>query len=218
MEVNMYKHKIIKADDKAIWVLQKDWWGLCTIDNWKMYFRKKVPIHRKKPVKLKESDFYNKSYIKWACSYAFDVDFQELYLEWREERKLSTSYKNPFNEASEKRVFNKLNKVTKKIAMAMLDNAIENKWLVLYDLSEKDKEKIIMELRIKKWIESYDDTNKKIEKNKKQQQDILNYIKQNPNLYEEARNYVDEHSPNAEGIFKNTLIKTRVRMLARKAM
>ncbi len=214
----MFEHKIIKADDKAIWLLQKERWGLCSIYDWKMYFKRRLIKPRAKPKVFEEQDFYNKHYVKWACSYAFDPDFKELYLEWRKERKLSKSYKNPFNEASEKRVFKKLSKVTKKIAMAMLDNAIENKWLILYDLQEKEKEKIMMELRVKKSKEENKEMSVDIEKQEKELQKISEYVKSNPGIKEEARKYVDETSPNAEGVFRETLIKTRVRMIARNAI
>lgn len=214
----VYEHKIIVSDDTAIWILQKDWWEMCGVTSLKMYFKRKVKQTRKTPVKTEESLRYNKNIVKKLCNYAFHKDFEELYQEWRDERKLSVSYKTPFNEASEKRVFNKLSKVTKKIAEAMLNNAIQSKWLILYDLQENEKEKILMWLRedkrkednIKWWFETAQD---KI-KAENIVKDIDIYLSKNPKIRSEAISFIEKQSPGAEWQFKEKLVTIKMRALA----
>ena len=71
----MYEHKIIKANDKAIWILQEEWRGLCTIYEDKMYFKKKV-TQTKNTISWKETEqrkefieFYRKNITnKWSYS------------------------------------------------------------------------------------------------------------------------------------------------------
>lgn len=217
----MFEYRKIKHDDSILNIMWKDYWELVQI-LWEVsYWKRKINPTRKKPEKkeFEEQLFYNKSYIKWCCSYVFDDDFQKAYEEWREERKLSPSYKTLYNEASEKRTFNKLAWKPKQISLKMLENASANKWLILYDLQHSEEEQILNKLReqnhkieIKQqWIES----EQEFEKAKEEKQRLNEYIEQNPHIREEAKKYVLENNPWVEWVYRETLIMAKARMIAK---
>lgn len=214
------EYRITKQDDSILNVMWKDSRILTQINDWKMYFYRPVKQVRTKKDTFVEELFYNKNYIKSICSYVFDDDFVELYKEWREERKLSPSYKTPYNEASEKKIFNKLAWKPKQIALKMLENASGNKWLILYDLDKREEEEIITRLRneqhkidvIQKWVVDTSEFNK----NQEERQILNDLIDQNPKIREEAKQYVSEHNPNVEWQYRESLIMTRARMIAKR--
>ena len=218
----MFEYRIIKHDDKILNIMWKDDWELVQIISDKSYWKRKISQTRKKTdkVEFQEELFYNKNYIKSCCSYVFDDDFQEAYKIWREERKLSPSYKTCYNEASEKRTFNKLSWKTKKIAIQMLENASANKWLALFDLDKKEEENILNKLKEEnhkievkqQWINN----EWEVEKIQEEKRKLNEFIENNPRIREEAKKFVDETYPWTIWAYRETLIMWKARTLAKK--
>ena len=215
------EYRITKFDNKILEIMWKDEWILIQILWDHMYWRRDIKAIRQKSekVEFQEELFYNKSYIKSCCAYAFDDDFVEAYKIWRKERKLSPSYKTCYNEASEKRTFNKLAWKSKKIAIKMLENASASKWLVLFDLDKKEEESIVSKLKEEnhkievkqQWISNEEEI-LKIQEDKKK---ISDYIENNPKIREQAKQIIDNEYPTVTGQYRENLIMTKARMIAK---
>lgn len=84
----MYEHKIIKANDKAILVLQKDKWWLCAIANWKMYFKRAITRTNKKSIWEKNKEWlefkniYKDIKNSWLSNNILIVKYNKLCDEW----------------------------------------------------------------------------------------------------------------------------------------
>lgn len=84
----MYEHKIIKANDTHISTLQKEWWGLVCIDNWKMYFKKKITKTVNKAIWDKNKEWlefrnkYKEIKDSWLSSNSLIVKYNKLTKEW----------------------------------------------------------------------------------------------------------------------------------------
>ncbi len=207
------------AKDIIIKAGTKDWiftWEIM----WELVFYKKVSksIPRSEVLKAKEQDWYNKWKVFWLCKYAFDKDFEEKYLEWREERKLNPKAKI-FSENSERLLFWKFSKHTKVVAMAMLDNAIEMKYLSVYELQESEKTKLLdIERKRKKaeeerlqWLKNEEELMKaKAEKIK-----IEKILAKYPEIKEQAILEVEKSTPNVKWWFKEALINAKMKVIAK---
>ena len=218
----MFEYRKIKHDDSILNMMGKDDWELVQI-LWEVsYWKRKIIATRTKKdkVEFKEELFYNKKFIKWCCDYVFDEDFKTAYEEWREQRRLSPSYKTCYNESSEKRTFNKLVWKPKQIALKMLENASAQKRLILYDLDQRESEEIISKLRNEnhkievkqQWFTSEQELKQAQEDKNK----LNEYIDNNPRVREEAKEYVNETYPWTEWVYRETLIMARARIIAKK--
>ena len=205
-------------------ILDKAWqsdWIFSWIVNWEFVFYKKETTKstpRAEVLRAKEQLFYNRWVIFGLCKYAFDEDFEILYKEWRDERKLNPQAKI-FSERSERLLFGKFNKVSKPIAVQMLKNAIEMKYLSVYDLTESEKTKILEPLRIEKAkqeekMKGFQDEQLKKEAEQKEAE-IEKILKEHPEIKEEATNEVEISMPNLKGVFKEQTIKAKMRIIAK---
>jgi len=116
-------------------------------------------------------------------------------------------------------LFGKFNKVPKPIAMQMLKNAIEMKYLSVYDLTESEKTKILEPLRIEKAkqeekLKGLEDEKAKLETEKKEAE-IERILKEHPEIEKEATHEVEISMPNLKGVFKEQTIKAKMRILAK---
>jgi hypothetical protein len=101
----------------------------------------------------------------------------------------------------------------------MLKNAIEMKYLSVYDLTESEKTKILEPLRIEKAkqeekMKGFQDEQLKKEAEQKEAE-IEKILKEHPEIKEEATNEVEISMPNLKGVFKEQTIKAKMRIIAK---
>ena len=219
----MYEHKIIKSEDKAIWILQKDWRGLCAISEGKMYFKKEIKKTRA-PAKPKEpqkevTKYFHENIVKWLCS--FYKDLEEPYFDWVRVRAKSWKFAI-FSDVSEKSAWKKLWSFPKPVAERMLENAWASCYWKLFDLNEWETSKILEPLRQAKqkverkreWF-STDEEKKQAEGLRNR---IEDYIDSHPELRTQAKEYVFNLGLNMNPQATEKMIQTRCAMLAKKQL
>ncbi len=217
----MYEHKIVVAKDEVIWILQKDWWGLCAISEGKMYFRKKktrTPAKPKEPQKA-VTKYFDEHNTKWSCG--FYKELEDAYFLWIKVRAECGKFKE-FNEASEKSAWKKLWEFPRPVAEKMLEIAGSQAYGRIYDLQEWEISKIMEPLRVKKhkaeikleWF-STDDEKKQAEELRN---NIKDYIDTHPELRTQAKEYVFNLGLNMNEQAREKMIHTRCAMMAKKQL